>query len=255
MTDQNALTVSTQNASMGFADAQSFELVQRAAKLLSSSSLVPKEYQNNIANCAVALNIAARVGADPLMVMQNMTPIHGRPSWSSQFLIATVNTCGRFTALRFEFFGEQGTDNWGCRAWAIEKDTGEKLVGTDVTIAIAKKEGWFGKNGSKWQSMPQQMLMYRAGAWWTRVYAPELSMGLYTKEEMVDVYDATKDGENYVVDTSTSSPVSTQKVRGGAAQKLMEEIPTVTDVTPTPEVPPHDPETGELIDIPAHFGN
>src|SRR5690606_23257922 len=141
------------------------------------------------------------IGADPLMVMQNLVIVHGRPTWSSQFLIATVNTCGRFSALRFEFFGEQGTDGWGCRAWAIEKATGEKLVGSDVTIGIAKAEGWYGKNGSKWKSIPQQMLMYRAGSWWTRAFAPELSMGLHTAEELGDVFDAKADGAGgYSVD-------------------------------------------------------
>lgn len=178
--------------SVGLTTLQGFDLVQRAAKCLASSTLVPKEYVGNISNCVVALNMAARVGADPLMVMQNLVIVHGRPTWSSQFLIATVNSCGRFSALRYEFFGKQGTDEWGCRAWAIEKATNEKLVGTDVTIAIAKKEGWYGKNGSKWQSIPQQMLMYRAGSWWTRVYAPELSMGLHTAEEIRDVIDAEK---------------------------------------------------------------
>lgn len=179
-----------QRYEIGLTNSQGFELAQRAAKLLASSSLVPKDYQGNLPNCVIALNMAARVGADPLMVMQNLVIVHGRPTWSAQFLIATVNTCGRFSALRYDFFGTPNTDEWGCRAWAVEKATGEKLIGTDVTIAIAKKEGWFGKNGSKWQSIPQQMLMYRAGSWWTRAYAPELSMGLHTSDEMADVYDA-----------------------------------------------------------------
>lgn len=180
------------SVSVGLTTLQGFDLVQRAAKCLASSTLVPKEYIGNIPNCVVALNMAARVGADPLMVMQNLTIVHGRPTWSSQFLIATTNSCGRFSALRFEFFGEKDKDSWGCRAWAIELATGEKLVGTDITIGLAKAEKWYDKNGSKWKTMPQQMLMYRAGSWWTRAYAPELSMGLHTKEEMHDVFDAEK---------------------------------------------------------------
>lgn len=174
---------------VGFSSQQSFELAQRAAKLLSTSTLVPKEYQGNLSNCVIALNMASRIDADPLMVMQNLVVVHGRPTWSSQFLIATVNTCGRFSALRYEFFGTQGQDDWGCRAWAIEKATGEKLVGTDISIGLAKKEGWYQKNGSKWQTMPQQMLMYRAGSWWARAYAPELSMGLHTDDEIRDIID------------------------------------------------------------------
>lgn len=185
----------------GFFNLQSFELMKRIANGFSSSSLVPKEYQGNVGNCMIALNLAQRIGGDPLMVMQNLVVVHGKPTWSSQYLIATANMCGRFSAIRFEFFGEKNTDSWGCRAWAIEHATGEKLIGSDVTISIAKKEGWYAKNGSKWQSIPQQMLMYRSGAWWVRAYAPELSMGLMTADEASDVFEAQKSSDgSYSVD-------------------------------------------------------
>ncbi len=176
----------TQENTVGFMTTGNFELSQRVAKMLSMSTIVPKEYQNNVANCAVALNMAARIKSDPLMTMQNLIIIHGRPTWSSQFLIATFNTCGRFSSLRYEFFGDKEKDSYGCRATAIELSTGEKLVGTDVTIAIAKAEGWYQKSGSKWKTMPQQMLMYRSAAWFIRAIAPEISMGLHTQEEIID---------------------------------------------------------------------
>lgn len=175
------------STTMGFGNASSFELMQRAAKLLASSTLVPKEYQGNLPNCVIALNMAQRVGADPLQVMQNLYVVHGRPGWSSQFLIATFNQCGRFTAMKFEFFGDSGKDNWGCRAYATEKETGERIVSSDITIKMSKDEGWYTKNGSKWKTMPQQMLMYRAASFLVRAYAPELSMGLQTQEELRDV--------------------------------------------------------------------
>jgi len=177
------------NPATAFLDKNGFELMQRGARLLASSSLVPREYQGNIANCFVALNMALRMQADPLMVMQNLHIIQGRPSWSSQFLIATFNTCGKFSALRYEWTGTPGSDDWGCRAWAIEKATGQKLVGSLVTLGLAKKEGWYTKNGSKWQTMPEQMLMYRAAAFFVRTYAPEIAMGLHTVEELQDIID------------------------------------------------------------------
>ena len=181
------LSTQAQEQTVGFMSLGSFELSQRVAGMFSKSTLVPKEYQNNLPNCIIALNMAQRIGADPLMVMQNLVIVHGKPTWASQFLIATFNTCGRFSSLRYEFFGEKGTDEWGCRAVATEISTGEKLVGTDVTIGIAKAEGWYNRNGSKWKTMPQQMLMYRSAAWFVRANAPELSMGLHTQDEIIDI--------------------------------------------------------------------
>lgn len=196
----------------GFSSLQGFELAQRAAKLLAQSSLVPKEYQGNLPNCVIALNMAARMNADPLMVMQNLYIVHGRPGWSSQFLISTFNTSGKFSALRYEWVGEEGKDSWGCRAWAIEKATGEKLVGSTVTIGLAKKEGWYSKNGSKWQTMPQQMLMYRAASWFIRAYAPELAMGMHTAEEIKDTIDLTGDDYEVRVDREIKENANTETI-------------------------------------------
>ena len=171
---------------------QGFEALQRCAKLLSASPLVPETFrgEKGFPSCVIALNLAQRLQADPLMVAQNLYVVQGRPSWSSKFLIATFNQCGRFTAIRYQMEGEPETDSYGCRAWATERATGEKLTGPLVTIAIAKKEGWFAKNGSKWQSMPDQMLRYRSAAWFINTIAPELSMGLPTSDEVQDFADA-----------------------------------------------------------------
>lgn len=184
-TEQSIIPAAT--TALGFGSSQGFEQLQRAAKLLASSTLVPKEYQGNLPNCVIALNMANRIGADPLLVMQNLYLVHGRPGWSSQFLIATFNQCGRFSAMRFEFTGEQGKADWGCRAWATEKSTGERIEGSWITMAMAKAEGWVDKSGSKWKTMPQQMLQYRAASFLVRAFAPELSMGLQTQDELQDV--------------------------------------------------------------------
>ena len=174
---------------IGFGTSQGFQMMQRVAKALSMSTLVPKQYQQNIPNCIVALNMANRIGADPLMVMQNLYVVHGNPSWSSQFLIATFNSCGRFSSIRYQWVGTKGNDDWGCYASAVELSSGEVLQGAVVTMDLAKKEGWVDKSGSKWKTMPQQMLMYRSAAWFVRAYAPELAMGLHTVEEHSDMQD------------------------------------------------------------------
>lgn len=179
----------------GFGDLASFELMQRGAKVLSASTLVPKEYQGaeGLPNAIVALNMALRMQADPLMVMQNLYVVHGRPAWSAQFLIAAFNRCGRYSALRYEWQGQRGAKDWGCRAWAIERETGERVNGPLVTMATAESEGWTKRTGSKWLTIPELMLTYRAAAWMVRTNAPEIAMGLPTADEAEDVVTLTPD--------------------------------------------------------------
>lgn len=169
-----------------------FALTVRQAKALAASELVPKSYQGEggLANVMVALEIAQRIGASPLSVMQSLHIIQGRPSWSASFLIATVNACGRFTPLRFETEGDDPTDKaYRVRAHAKDKDTGEVCAGPWIAWKMVDAEGWSKKSGSKWITMPGLMFMYRAAAFWTRVYAPELSLGIHTAEEVQDFTD------------------------------------------------------------------
>jgi hypothetical protein len=181
---------------------QGFEALQRAAKLLCASSLVPERYRGaeGLPNAVIALEMATRIGASPLMAMQHLYVVHGTPGWSAQFVIASVNSCGRFSALRYEWKGKPGEMDWGCRAWAIEKETNTRLDGSWVTLQQVKDQGWWFKpakgnpsqNTSKWPLMPEQMFMYRAAAYWQRAYAPEVGMGLRTTEEIEDtVIDVT----------------------------------------------------------------
>lgn len=169
-----------------YSSERAFAAGQRIAQSLAASTLVPKSFQGNVANCMIAIELAGRIGCSVFMVMQNLDVIHGRPGLRAQFLIATVNTSGRFTPLRFRFEGEQGKDSWGCRAYAKDKSTGEECVGTLITIGIAKAEGWYQRDGSKWKTIPEQMLQYRSAAFWTRVFCPETSMGMQTTEEVID---------------------------------------------------------------------
>lgn len=173
-----------------FASIEGFDVAQRMAKALAASSMVPKAYINNVPNCMIAMEAASRVGVSVLAVMQNLDIIHGMPSWRAKFLIASINASGRFTPLRYEWAGEPGKRSWACRAKARSKEDGELCLGSWITWEMVDKEGWAKKNGSKWQTMPEQMFMYRAASFWQRSYCPEISLGFHTSEEAQDIIDA-----------------------------------------------------------------
>ena len=188
MEEQSALTTT---ASIDvFGGIQAFENAQRIGKALSSSTLVPPQYQGQpgLPNTLVAMEIAGRMGLGTLQVMQNLHIIHGRPSWSSTFIIALINGCGRFEPLRYEISGSG--DSLACYAVAKEKASGKDLVGPTITMAMAKAEGWATKSGSKWRTMPELMIRYRSAAFWGRLYVPELLCGItQTQEEVIDIQE------------------------------------------------------------------
>ncbi len=282
----------------GFGSAQSFELLQRQANLLSQTTLVPASYRrfiektdkygnvteqrenpNAIANSVVALNMAQRMGSDPLMVMQNLYIVEGRPSWSSQWIIAAINGCGRFSPLRFDIkqLGDKAVEaisyEWQdgangrrqrvetrathkikdkrCIAWAVEKgveiptfrpedlrrssllelckEYGVPVVESPaVTIEMAVQEGWYQKNGSKWKTMDEVMLRYRAASFFGKIYAPELLMGLTTVEEAQDAIDVTpqSDGTYAVTVDSLRDAAASAGAPGGTSHS-----PSVDTVT------------------------
>ena len=177
-------TVSKKNAS-AFSDIDTFKNAQRMAGALCQSSLVPSAYQNNVPNTMVAMEMAIRIGISPLMVMQNLDIIQGKPSWRSSFIISALNSCGRFKPLRFEKSGEG--DDYGYNAYAYDLETKEKVVGPKVTWKMVKHEGWLSKKGSKWASMPELMFQYRAASFFGRLFAPDILTGMQTAEEVVDV--------------------------------------------------------------------
>ena len=217
--------------------------MQRMAKALASSTLVPDSYRGeaNLGNCIIALELSQRIGASVMAVMQSMVPIHGKPTWSASFLIATVNSCGRFSPMRFRWVGKEGTDDWGCRAFAVEREGNLELVGALVTIAMAKAEGWYGKSGSKWKTMPEQMLQYRAAAFWCRAYAPEIALGMHTSEEIHDTQVAQQVVQPSVATTVTSSVVDvtpTPPEPKRRAKKVEPEAIAVAEPVPVPEPEP-----------------
>ena len=168
-----------------FGTSDNFIMAMQMAKALAESTIVPAIYQKNPSNCLIAIEMAQRMGASAMMVMQNLYPIQGRPSWSSQFLIARINNSHKFDMeLQYEETKDKDGKPFSCTAWTT-KD-GRRVDGMTVDMQMAKDEGWIAKNGSKWKTMPQLMLRYRAASFFSRLNCPEVAMGLYTKEEAED---------------------------------------------------------------------
>ena len=188
MTTEIATTSPNLAVGPAWSDSAAFEHSQRVAKMFTSSTLVPKQFQGdqNLGNAVIALNMAQRLSADVLAVMQSIYIVHGKPSWASTFVIAMINSSGLLKgSLKWKFSGKPVTDEHTCIAFGTNKD-GEELEGPPVSIAMAKAEGWLTKDGSKWKTMPDLMMRYRAATFFGRMYCPEKLLGMHTQEEVFE---------------------------------------------------------------------
>ena len=181
---ENAIAVKTDSTLSVFSTEENFKNAMVMAEQLSKSDMIPATYKGKPENCVIALELSNRLKLSPFLVMQNMYIVQGKPAWSSSFIISCINGSGRFSGpLKFEM----DANKTKCRAYATEKVSGEKLVGPLITMEMAQAEGWLGKNGSKWKTMPELMLRYRAAAFFGRLYCPEIINGMMTDDEAQDI--------------------------------------------------------------------
>lgn len=168
-----------------FGTSDNFLMAMQMSKALAESTIVPLTFQKNPSNCLIAIEQAQRLDMSPFMVMQNLSVIQGKPSWDSKFLIALINASGKFDIeLQYEEEKDKDGNPYACTAWTTKG--GRRIDGMKVTMDIAKAEGWLTKNGSKWKTMPQLMLRYRAASFFSRLNCPEISLGMYSSEELLD---------------------------------------------------------------------
>jgi hypothetical protein len=162
----------------------------KLSNIYSCSSMVPDSYRGKADNCFVALELASRMDVSPMLIFQTLYIVQGKPSWSGQACKALVDGSGKFRESEYIMTGNFEDGSRGCYLQAVNSKTGKLVKGTEITLKMARDEGWMNKNGSKWKTMPEQMLKYRAAAFFARTECPEVLMGFQTAEETEDVYGA-----------------------------------------------------------------
>lgn len=206
MADDTALIASQDNAELQIAAATNLlqntkmlNQISKLANMYANSTMLPKDYINNPNNCFVALELASRMDVSPVLVMQNLYIVQGKPSWAGQACKALIDGSGKFKNSEYVMTGNVGDNTRGCYLQAINTRTGKLVKGTEITLKMAQDEGWINKNGSKWRTMPEQMLKYRAAAFFARTECPETLMGFQTADEIEDVHGAAPTQEKVVI--------------------------------------------------------
>ena len=206
-------------------DTGKFEQLWRIAGVFASSQLVPATFQGKRENCFLGLQMAFRLGVDPMMLMQNTYIVGGRPGMESKMIIALINSSGLFVdPLDYEVEGNDPKDQkYRVRAYATRKGTKKVCYGPWIDWTMVKAEGWESKGGSKWKTIPGQMFCYRAAAFFGRLYCPERLLGMQTAEELQDI----------TPQADTVTPINARAAE--IASRFTQSSPETGEVTMTPE--------------------
>lgn len=197
---------------------QRFDIIQKAADNLSKCTYLPDSLKGKVNDCSILIELSILSQIPAFLLAQEVYVVHNRFSFSSKFIIGQIRK--RFPTFDWEMSGEIGDmgevrrvqkkDAQGnpvkdfkgnpiydneivsqgrtCLAYAIDKD-GRRIDGIPVSMGMAKAEGWYDKSGSKWQTMPEAMLRYRAASFFKNFVCPDVVMGIKSVEEIVDTFD------------------------------------------------------------------
>ena len=242
MSDSTALTTTTQQPASTLAflhDGAALDHLYRVSKAFSMSGMVPGHFQGKPEACMVALMYAQQLGEHPMVMFQEVSIINGRPNTSARFAISRANKSGLL----------QGPVTWKSKgqdqalevtASAVMRETGEVITAT-VTMKEAKADGW--TRNSKYQSIPEQMLRWRAATRLINLYMPEVLFGLGVREEAevrpVSVAEVPASSGDVVTDLNRQIAASVAVSESDSGEKQ-----PVAEVTPSNES-----ETPEVIDV------
>lgn len=164
---------------------QNFADDWKLATQLAKSDILPDNYKNKPQNVVIAIGLAKQMDLPPFTVMQNLSIIKGKTSWSGSFCKTLIERTGKFRDLELNYIGEKGKDSYGCYLSAVRISDNKIIKGPEVTMKMAKDEKW--TTNSKWFNLTDLMLAYRCQSFFCRLYVPEAMNGIYTSEEVEDI--------------------------------------------------------------------
>lgn len=192
-----------------------------AETLSRSELLIPSHLRGKPSDILLALSMAQLLNQPPLVVLQAIYMVSGKPGWSASFIIGLANSSGLFKGpIDWREKGEG--ESLEVTAYAVLQDGRE--VAYTVSMAMAKREGW--TRNSKYQTLGTLMLRYRSATLLVRLYAPGVLMGLHTVEELKDVEAAAQPVE-FVVEAQPERPRPQLEQRTEPEAKTGSPEPTV----------------------------
>ena len=182
------------------------ETLERFSTLMSKGrSTIPQHFQGNPADCMAVVMQAAQWRMNPFAVAQKTHLVQGTLGYESQLVNAVITSMAPTKdRLHYDWYGDWSNvignfvektsgkgskyiapgwslvDEKGCgvRVWATLKGEDEPRY-LDLLLSQAQV-----RNSTLWATDPKQQLGYLAVKRWSRLYVPDVIMGVYTPDEL-----------------------------------------------------------------------
>ena len=210
--------------------------IQKAAEIFVSSDMVPSHYRGkqNTSNCIIALQLAFRFRVDPFLFLQSSYVVHGRPGIEAKLATALANRSGEFDGpIRYEWSEHKPkSPEWTCTAWAIDRETGDRLS-YPLRWQTVAAEGW-AKPKSKWDTMPDMMMMYRSAMYLLRTYKSHILLGMLTDDELDDIQVVEGERTGVEMPRAIEAPTERRSLPPPIGLPATSKAPTSPKPTPAP---------------------
>jgi hypothetical protein len=173
----NALAIATMGK-------EEIDAIKAHCLRIAKSGLVPDHFKNSPEAIYTAIDMARVLGEEPVTFMQNVFFISGKAGMTAAYMNSRMRRRHVIKGtVRYVKTGS-GAD-LAIRAVVRDAETDEMVEGPEVSMAMAKAEGW--TKNAKYQSMPEVMLRARAITFLVRSHYPDVLMGFLTTEELEDM--------------------------------------------------------------------
>jgi len=177
-----------QTANQSLLSESNFDHAYRVANMMSTTQMIPKQFQNKPADILVAFEFGRTLGLGQLQAVQNIAVINGRPTMWGDAVLAVCQGHQEFEYIIEDVIKNEKGEMVGYECKIKRKSYPEETV-RRFTIDNAKKANLWGKAGP-WSQYPDRMLQIRARGFALRDTFADALSGISIREEVQDMKEA-----------------------------------------------------------------
>lgn len=150
------------------------------AKLMAAGNFVPPHLRGRAGDCLAVVMQATRWAMDPFAVANKTYFVNDRMAYESQLVNAVINSANVLDGRLHPVWSGSGNELAVTVTGKLKDDPEPKSRRVEIKSITTR-------NSPLWKQDPDQQLAYFAMRAWVRLHAPEVLLGVYTKDEIESV--------------------------------------------------------------------